>query len=171
MPFGRVDIFSSAISVYRAPSDSSGVGGMRQERIRATLSWQNGPPRYDCMFVSKDPSLAGLRGLHVVRAMLLFSFKHRNILYPCALVQWFLPAGDEPDETTGMYVFEPELDENGARTMSVIHMDSVLRGAHLIPCYGDDFLPSSFRFTDSLDAFRGFYVNKFIDHNAHATIY
>jgi hypothetical protein len=144
---------------------------MRQERIRATLSWQNGPPRYDCMFVSKDPSLAGLRGLHVVRAMLLFSFKHRNILYPCALVQWFLPAGDEPDETTGMYVFEPELDENGARTMSVIHMDSVLRGAHLIPCYGDDFLPSSFRFTDSLDAFRGFYVNKFIDHNAHATIY
>jgi hypothetical protein len=171
MPYGRINIFSSAISVYWAPSDPSGVGGMCQERIRASLSWQKGPPRYDCMFVSKDPSLPGFRGLHVVRTMLFFSFVHNNVTYPCALVQWFLPIGDEPDEATGMYVVEPELDGNGARTMSVIHMDSVLRAAHLVPCYGNDFLPSDFHFTDSLDAFRAYYVNKFIDHSAHAMIY
>jgi hypothetical protein len=171
MPYGRVNVFSSAISVFWAPSDPSGVGGMRQERIRASLSWQKGPPRYDCMFVSKDPSLPGFRGLHVVRTMLFFSFVHNNVTYPCALVQWFLPIGNEPDETTGMYVVEPELDGNGARTMSVIHMDSVLRAAHLVPCYGNDFLPSGFHFTDSLDAFRAYYVNKFIDHSVHAMIY
>jgi hypothetical protein len=143
---------------------------MRQERIRASSSWQKGPPRYDCMLLSKDPSLSGFHGLHVVRVMLFFSFKHDNILYPCALVQWFVPVSNEPDETYGMYIVEPELDRDGLRTMSVVHLDSVLRGAHLIPCYGDDFLPPDFHFTDSLDAFCAYFVNKFIDHNAHATI-
>jgi hypothetical protein len=144
---------------------------MWQERIRSNRSWQKGPPQYDCMFLSKDPSVAGLRSLHVVRALLFFSFKHEDIEYPCALVEWFLPVGDEPDDTNNMWVVEPELDENGVRTMSVIHLDSVLRAAHLIPCFGDEFLPLDFQFTDSLDAFRAYYVNKFIDHSAHAMIY
>jgi hypothetical protein len=144
---------------------------MRQERIRSTPSWKKGPPRHDCMFLSKDPSITGFRGLHVVRALLFFSFKYRDILYPCALVQWFVPVSDEPDETNGMYVVEPELDSNGSRTMSIIHMDSVVRAAHLIPCYGNEFLPSDFHFTDSLDAFLAYYVNKYIDHSAHASIY
>jgi hypothetical protein len=169
--YERVDVFSSAIAIYWAPSDPSGVGGMRQERIRSTTSWGKGPPRYDCMFLSKDPSIAGLRGLHVVRAMLLFSFTYNDILYPCALVEWLLPVGEEPDPTSRMWVVEPELDEHGARIMSVVHMGSVLRAAHLIPCYGEEFLPAKFRFTDSLDAFRAYFVNNFIDHSAHAMIY
>jgi hypothetical protein len=158
------------MAVYWAPSDPSGVGGMRQERIRASPSWLKGPPRYDCMFLSKDPLLAGFRGLHVVRALLFFSFTYRNIRYPCALVQWFLPIGDEPDEITGMFIVEPELDSDGTRTISVIHLDTVLRAAHLIPCFGIDTLPSQFHFSDSLDAFRSYYVNKYIDHSAHSMI-
>jgi hypothetical protein len=165
-----VDVFSSAIAIFWAPSDPSGIAGMRQERIRATSSWKKGAPQHDCMFLSKDPLVAGFRGLHVVRALLFFSFKHNGVLYPCALVQWFLPVGDEPDETTKMWVVEPELDRNGTRPMSVIHIDSVLRAAHLEPCFGDDFLPSHIQYTDTLDAFRAYYVNKYVDHSAHAML-
>jgi hypothetical protein len=170
MVYEHVNIFTSAIAIFWAPSDPSGIGGMRQERIRVTPSWRKAAPRYDCMFLSKDPSVSGFRGLHVVRALLFFSFKYNDTLYPCALVQWFLPIGDQPDETCKMWVVEPELDGNGARTLSVIHIDTVLRAAHLIPCYGNDFLPSNFHFTDTLDAFRAYYVNKYVDHSAHAML-
>jgi hypothetical protein len=144
---------------------------MRQERIRATPSWQKGPPRYDCMFLSRDSSIIGFRGLHVVRARLFFSFAYRNVTYPCALVEWFVPVSDEPDPTNKMWVIQPELDGNGARSMSIIHIDSVVRAAHLIPCYGEEFLPSRFQFTDSLDAFYSYYVNKYIDHSAYAMLF
>ncbi|KAJ7113623.1 hypothetical protein C8R44DRAFT_741205 [Mycena epipterygia] len=48
----RVFIYNSARAVFYAPSDVSGIGGMRHERIRATKSWYRGPPRYDCVFSS-----------------------------------------------------------------------------------------------------------------------
>ncbi|KAM6491741.1 hypothetical protein JOM56_012781 [Amanita muscaria] len=39
--------------------------------------------------------------------------------------------------------------------------------AHLIGIAGDSFIPSELDHTDSLDAFKSFYVNKFIDYHAH----
>jgi hypothetical protein len=55
----------------------------------------------------------------------------------------------------------------GIRDRSVLHLDSFLRGAHLIPVYGDEALPVDFHYSYSLDAFQAFYVNKFIDHHAN----
>jgi hypothetical protein len=53
---------------------------------------------------------------------LFFSLKHDGITYPCALVQWFKHVADSPDEITGMWVVEPELLEDGACCVSVIHL-------------------------------------------------
>ena len=55
--------------------------------------------------------------------------------------------------------------------MSVIHLDAFLRGVHLLPVYGSDFLPINFKHTQSLDAFQAYYVNHFADHHAHEIIF
>ncbi|OBZ69604.1 hypothetical protein A0H81_10320 [Grifola frondosa] len=163
----RIAIYPSAVATFHAPSDQSGVGGMHRERIRSVASWHGGPPRRDCAFVEKDPNLPGFRGLHVVRVLLFLSFKHYGVEYPCALVTWFSPVDDEPCKDTGMWIVEPDVDYAGRRIMSVLHLDTMLRSAHLIGVAGKEFLPRSFKHSDSLDAFKAFYVNKFADHHAY----
>jgi hypothetical protein len=64
-----------------------------------------------------------------------------------------------------MWIVEPEYDEDGCRLTAVIHMDSMIHGTHLMPVYGDQFLPRGFKHTDSLTAFQSYYVNKFADHH------
>jgi hypothetical protein len=63
---------------------------------------------------------------------------------------------------------EPDF-QRGQRVLEVIHLDSILCGAHLIGVSGSQFLPSDplFIFSISLDAFKTFYVNKYVDHHAH----
>ncbi|KAK7681444.1 hypothetical protein QCA50_015536 [Cerrena zonata] len=163
----RFSIFKSAMATYYAPSDLSGIGGMRREHIRATDSWLKGPPRYDCIFIETDASQVGMRGLHIGRVKLFFSFFRDGVCFPCALIEWFEVIGSEADELTGMWVVEPEFSMTGERECAVVHIDSLVRAAHLIPRYGSEFIPSNFDHFDSLDAFRAYYVNKFIDHHAH----
>ncbi|KIM60704.1 hypothetical protein SCLCIDRAFT_123606 [Scleroderma citrinum Foug A] len=139
---------------------------MHHQRIHACSSWRNGPPHYDCVFAEKDPSLAGFRGLFVAQVILFFSFSYRNVFYPCALVQWFSVIGEEPCPHTGMWMVEPEFDENEERAVSVIHLDSIMQPAHLIGIYGNDRIPCDFKHTDSLSAFAAFYVNKYSDYHA-----
>lgn len=139
---------------------------MRRERIRSTPSWRNGPPRHDCVFVETDTTKPGMRGMHVARIKLFFSFKFDEAVYPCALVEWFEAAEDTPDEDTGMWIVEPEVDNDGHRVTDVIHVDSILHAAHLIPCFGDHEVDVNFHFSSSLDTFSSFYVNKFADHHA-----
>ncbi|KAF7974379.1 hypothetical protein HWV62_12354 [Athelia sp. TMB] len=89
------------------------------------------------------------------------------VTYPCALVEWFVPCGEEPCEDTGMWVVEPEMDDEDSHIMSVIHLDSVVRGAHLIPVYGERFLARGTHFTETLDLFPAYFINKFADHHAY----
>lgn len=162
----RVSVFTSAVATFFAPSDFSGMGGMHRERIRSVSMWRHGPARRDCVFIQKDDKVDGFRGLHAARFLLFFSFAFEGVTYPCALVTWFLPIGNEPCDQTGMWVVEPELDEDGERVMAVVHLDCILRGAHLIAVYGSSFLPIGFHFTDTLDAFQA-YINKYADHHSH----
>ncbi|KAF8146315.1 hypothetical protein K438DRAFT_2045337, partial [Mycena galopus ATCC 62051] len=46
-----------------------------------------------------------------------------------------------------------------------------LHGAHLIPVYGFARIPANFRYYVSLDAFKAFHVNKYIDHHANEIAY
>lgn len=170
LPFilSRVYLYPSATATFFAPSDYSGVRGMRRERIRAVGAWHGGTGRQDCAFLTKDNSLPGFRGLYVVRVHAFMSFKWRHTTYPCALVSWFLPIGDAPCPDTGLWRVRPEYERRtGAKVMSVVHLDTMVRGAHLIGMAGNDFLPTNLTYSDSLDSFRGFYVNKYADHHSH----
>jgi hypothetical protein len=140
---------------------------MHRERIRAVSSWRNGPPRYDCIFVEKDANQDGFQGMHAARVLLFFGFKYRSVSYPCALVHWFSPVHDQPCQDTGMWIVEPEFLPDGSPFKAVIHLESIVRGAHLIGMAGREFLPPDFTFHDSFDAFEAFYVNKYADHHSN----
>lgn len=164
---GKISIFYSASATFRAPSDPSGPSSMRREYIRATPSWRKGHPRYDCIFINTQPELAGMRGLGVARVFLFFSFVHGDTYYPCALVQWFSVIGDEPDDETGFWMVEADVCDNEQPSLAIIHLDSIYRAAHLVPAYrSSDFVNRLLTMHDTLDYFKNFYVNKYVDHHA-----
>jgi len=107
-----------------------------------------------------------MRGLEVARVRAFFSFKFRNVSYPCALVRWYSCDGDGPDEDTGMWVVEPDSHADGSAFTAIIHLDSILRAAHLIGVFGQDPIPKDIPLAYSLDVFRAYYVNKYIDHHS-----
>ena len=107
-----------------------------------------------------------MRGLHVGRVFLFFSFSYNSTKYPCTLIQWFSTILEGPDEDTGMWIVQPDLDANGRWELEVVHVNCILRGAHLqIPVYRHNCLPIDIRHTNSLDIFQAYYVNKYIDHH------
>lgn len=117
-----------------------------------------------------------MRGLHVARVLLFLSLDHQGTRYPCALVHWFAKLGDEPDENTGMWVvspryYDPEPDEGEGRErqpkLQIIHIDAILRAAHLMPVFGTERIDPQINHENSLDYFDRFYVNKFVDHHAN----
>jgi hypothetical protein len=66
-----------------------------------------------------------------------------------------------------MWIVTPD----SADATQVIHLDSILRDAHLIGVAGSGRLPKDFTFHDSLDAFKAFYVSKFADHHSHEILF
>jgi len=172
-PFQRnIWVFYSAVAMFYTPSDQSGIGGMRHEIICAMPSWQGGPPHYDCIYVAKGGmDTEGFHSLMVGRVHLFFSCVHEGCHYSCALVDWFVPVADEPDELMGMWVVAPEVDDNGRCIQSVISLNSEVWGAHLIGIYGREFIPVDLHFSESLDAFQAYYVNKYIDHHANMLVF
>ncbi|KAF8803207.1 hypothetical protein BYT27DRAFT_7226079 [Phlegmacium glaucopus] len=163
----HIKVFHSAVAEFFAPSDPAGIGGMHREWIQATPSWRGEGPHHDCLFATKDPNLKGMLGLHVAQAILFFSFKFNRVLHPCVLVQWFSLVGDEPCNETAMWMVECDWEEDGTQSMGVIHIDTVVRGAHLIPVYGEDFVPRHITCTNSLDYYSAYYVSKFADHHSY----
>jgi hypothetical protein len=69
-----------------------------------------------------------------------------------------------------MWKLCPERDENSECPIQVIHLDTILRGAHLVPCYGGGFLPVELKYSDALDAWDYYFVNQFIDYHAHTLL-
>jgi hypothetical protein len=140
---------------------------MYRECICSVSSWQRGPACCDCVFVEHDPELPGFQGLYAARIWLFFKIKHCSITYPCALLMWFSAVGDNPCPDTGMWIVEPDFDTYGQQIMLVVHLDTILRGAHLMGRADKHSIPHQLKHTDSLDAFKSFYVNKYIDYHAH----
>ncbi|KAG2123981.1 uncharacterized protein EDB93DRAFT_1244294 [Suillus bovinus] len=156
----KITLYTSAIATFFTPSDVSGIGGMHYE---------NGPGRYDCVFISTDPTVKGMRGFDIAQVRLFFLFKHNGVHYPCAFVHWFKHDNvhDSPDENTGMWVVEPEIyKDSGTQFASVIHLDCIFRVAHLMPVFGHEFVPTYLSYTQTLNAFHTYYVNKYIDYQA-----
>ena len=84
---GTIHIFHSSKATFCAPSDISGIHGMRCEHIRATSSWRGGPARYDCILINSDPNVEGAHGFEVACVFLFFSFQYEGKKYSCALIQ------------------------------------------------------------------------------------
>ena len=68
---------------------------------------------------------------------------------------------------------EPNFDDHGYWVMSVVHIDSIVRGVHLLPIFrGDAAIPrDDINFSHTLDIFTAFYVNKYIDYHAFETLF
>ncbi|KAF5373817.1 hypothetical protein D9758_000810 [Tetrapyrgos nigripes] len=164
-----VFLHHSAHASFFAPSDASGLGGMRHELIRAVKSWRNGPARYDCVFMEgDDEGEVGFEGLLVGRVFAFLRFKHQGVDYPCALIHWFSTVGNAPCDETGMWMVQPDLDRQDNPVMEVVHIDCLYRGAHLIGITGDERVPvHDFGPHNSLDKYMAFYVNKYVDYHAH----
>jgi hypothetical protein len=131
-----------------------------------TPLWHGEMAHRDTVLVSIDNSQHGMYGMLVALVLLFFSF-HDVYLdkdIPCALANWFIPNGDKPDELTG--VVETECEGN-THTLEVIHLDTIVRGTHLLPIYGSAFLPEDFHYSVSLGVFKSYFVNHYIDHHAH----
>lgn len=172
---GRISVYHSAVATYYAPSDTSGVGGMYRERIRATPTWNRGEssvPRYDCVLVQVSPEDTGFRSMQAARVRAFFSIKHNDDTIPCALVEWYETVGNNPDPDIGMWVVKPEYTANRQRQVAaVIHLDSIVRGVHLIPVYKKHQIARKHVYPMTLNTFRRFYVNKYVDYHAFETIY
>lgn len=169
---GKIALYAGAVAIFYAPSDLSGVGGMRRERIHALPSWRGGPARYDTVLVSTDNRVDGMLGHDIARARLFFSFTYRGRLYPCVLVDWCSRVGTAADADTGMWIVQPDRDADGKPNNSaVIHLGSLVRCAHLIGVYGPQTVHRQMTFSDSLDAFRSYYVNKYADHHMYETVF
>jgi hypothetical protein len=61
---------------------------------------------------------------------------------------------------------QPDSYPDGSPAVGVVHLDSVLRAVHLMPVFGDHMMPMDLMADQSLDVFRSFYVNKYIDYHA-----
>ena len=74
--------------------------------------------------------------------------------------------GDKPDPTTGLWVMQPESTRHGVPHMSVIHLNSIVRGAHLLPLFPSDApVYQEVNYMNILDVYTSFYVNKYVDHH------
>jgi hypothetical protein len=167
----KIFVFKSAVATFYAPSDVSGITGMRREYIRATSSWRNGAARYDCVFVNTKADADGARRFEIARVFLFFSFSHDDKEYPCAFIQWYSFVGTERDEDTGYWVVEPDILDDGSPHVVIIHIDCIVRAVHLMPVTRTArFVDSSITMHTSLDKFKHFYLNRFVDHHAFVSL-
>ena len=87
------------------------------------------------------------------------------------LVHWFKLSETSPDEDTDMWVVEHEFECDSSPSLSVEHLDSVVHAFHLIPVFGRDFIPVGLHFSETLDIYTRFYVNKFVDLHSHKIVF
>ena len=140
---------------------------MTREHIHVTLRWgKSQVPHYDTTFAVTNPDIPGMGGLDIARVKLLFSFKHCGETYPCVLIHWFSKIGEEPDINTGMWRVGPDFDADGDPLYAVIHLDTMIRAAHLIG-EPDRPLSAAITYISALDMFDSFYVNKYVDHHTY----
>lgn len=162
-------VYTSASATFYAPSETAGPGGMHRELIRCSDAWRQEYRRRDTVLIQMDTSIEGFRGMLVGRVAAFLRITHEGISYPCALINWFITQGEEPDDVTRMWIVEPEI-RNGRTTFGIVPINSIVRGCHLIGVYEEDALPLNFHFSYTLDAFRSYYVNHYIDYHSYEII-
>jgi hypothetical protein len=167
---GRISVFYSATSYFYAPNEQSGMGGMHRQVIRSNPRWRKSYCRYDTVLIQVGNEDEVLSGMQVGRILALLQFQHRDVTYPCAFVEWFVPDGDAPDDATKMWIIKGEETLDMRRNVGLVHIDTIVRPVHLIAVYGNMRIPVNFHFSYSLDVFDRFYLNHYSDYNVHELI-
>ena len=118
------------------------------------------------VFINTDPSEEGMRGLDIACVLVFFSFVHEEKPYQCALVHWFSRIRNRPNEDARLWIVRPNFDDGDKPDIAIIHVDTIYRAAHLSPVYTSSHISRSLTMHDTLDVFKEFYVNKYVDYNA-----
>ncbi|KAI9464857.1 hypothetical protein HD554DRAFT_2026158 [Boletus coccyginus] len=94
-----------------------------------------------------------------------FSFLFLGNTFPCTLVHWYKYISSQPDNSTGLWMVHPFFKDDGSCKLSVIHLNSIFLTVHLLPIFGNSTpIYPVVNLHNSLDAFKGYYVNKFANH-------
>ncbi|KAI0084245.1 hypothetical protein BDY19DRAFT_987574 [Irpex rosettiformis] len=139
---GVVSRFQSGRVVYYAPTEDCGPSGMHREMIRSHARWRNSHARYDTVLIQNGEDDGPMHGMIVGRVLSFLRFVHNAVEYNTALVQWYMPMHEHVDEVTGMWIVKPEI-RHGQRTVGLTHVETIVRGCHLIGVYGRDRVPTS----------------------------
>ena len=75
-------------------------------------------------FLRRTPSYRGLKDFTLSKSAYFFPLSVIKKTYPCALVQWFVPIGDQPCEDTGMWMVELKFDHHGERITAIVHLET-----------------------------------------------
>jgi hypothetical protein len=148
---------------------------MHYEILRSTSLWRGEYKRCDTVLVKVGDPDDLLGGLYAARIVRLLAITYDGVRYPCALVEWFLPIDDTPDEVTGMWRVRPDNlrrrrgEPLARRRTDIISLDDVVRGCHLIPEYGRTWIDNA-HFSHSLLKYRTFFLNHYVDYHAHECI-
>ncbi|KAF9784568.1 hypothetical protein BJ322DRAFT_1007194, partial [Thelephora terrestris] len=144
------------------------------ETIQSTLRWKTSSvttPHRDSVLLVTGSDTAGVRGLNVMGVHLFFSFVLKDKFSECALVHEYCKAFTNPDPDNGLWIFKPDYSNDGYRIMSVVHLDLVIHDAHLLPVFKDNTpMLREINFTHTLNVFKAFYLNKYIDYHTFETL-
>lgn len=145
---------------------------MHTEVIRANPDWRGKCSRFDTVLVQTNSEEPGIKGTRVARVLAFLSVHHprKDERIPCAVVEWFNLQGGRPSSITGMWVVKPAA-VGGRKVWGIVHLDSIIRSVHLLPVFRGITIPIDFHFSNSLDAFTSFYINKYADYHTHECIY
>ena len=165
----NISVFHSAHAIFHAPSNISGSQGMHHQIIWSTSSWCQKDAHYNCVLVVEDQDKPGMRGMIVGRVCAFLSFSFNDTIYPCALIDCFKQVGWAPDPITGMWKVQPEL-RGSQPVRAVVHLETILCNVHLIPVFSMGYIPWQLHYSQSLDVFSSFYVNKYADHHSFEVV-
>lgn len=86
-PFdSTISVYHTMMAIFYSPSDPCSTCGMCCESIQSTPCWRKGAPHHDTVFVERDPTIPGIRGLDVMQLHAVFSFFWLGQYYHCILV-------------------------------------------------------------------------------------
>jgi hypothetical protein len=155
---GWIRVYTSAKTTFYAPSDLAGRDGMHREIIRSADRWYGKYTRRDTVLVRTGEPGDIMGGFRAGRVLRFISFDWLERTYQGALVEWFDPIGIHPDQLTGMWKVRAT-QICGGRSVELIPLTTIVRSCHLIPAYGDRWIPKDFHRSSSHTSFDVFYLN------------
>ena len=75
------------------------------------------------------------------------------------------------DKDTGLWIVVPKFVEEAQPCLKIISLNGIFRAPHLVPVHKTrSFIPRSLTMDKTLDKFKRFYINKFIDYHTFRII-